>query len=61
MTTQWGWHYRKSLKKDTWIRRAGIGWCQLKDLHCLDAVAHGGNHGNSEWGGAVWGTCVRTL
>ncbi|NEN96472.1 MAG: hypothetical protein F6K50_13280 [Moorea sp. SIO3I7] len=39
MTTQWGWHYRKSLKKDSWIRRAGIGWCQLKDFHVLRGEA----------------------
>ncbi|WAN69451.1 hypothetical protein BJP36_35765 [Moorena producens JHB] len=25
------------------------GFNKLK-IHCLDAVAHGGNHGNSEWG-----------
>ncbi|WP_229415209.1 hypothetical protein [Moorena bouillonii] len=33
MTTQWGWHYRIRLKKDSWIWRAGKGWCQLKDFH----------------------------
>ena len=33
MTTQWGWHYRIRLKKDTWIWRQGKGWCQLKDFH----------------------------
>ena len=33
MTTQWGWYYRIRLKKDTWIWRAGKGWCQLKDFH----------------------------
>ncbi|WP_293037428.1 transposase [Moorena sp. SIO1F2] len=33
MTNQWGWHYRIRLKKDTWIWRAGKGWCQLKDFH----------------------------
>ncbi|WP_293091709.1 hypothetical protein [Moorena sp. SIOASIH] len=35
MTCQWGWHYRIRLKKDSWIRRAGIGWSQLKDFHVL--------------------------
>ncbi|NEQ87915.1 MAG: hypothetical protein F6K26_50475 [Moorea sp. SIO2I5] len=39
MTTQWGWHYRIRLKKDSWIRRAGIGWCQLKDFHVLRGEA----------------------
>ncbi|WP_250565111.1 transposase [Adonisia turfae] len=33
LTTQWGWHYRIRLKKDTWIWRKGQGWCQLKDFH----------------------------
>ena len=33
ITTQWGWHFRIRLKKDTWIWRSGKGWCQLKDFH----------------------------
>ncbi|NEP52977.1 MAG: hypothetical protein F6K65_30935 [Moorea sp. SIO3C2] len=33
LTTQWGWHYRIRLKKNTWIWRRGKGWCQLKDFH----------------------------
>jgi hypothetical protein len=30
---QWGWHHRIRLKQDTWIWRAGKGWCQLQDFH----------------------------
>jgi len=30
---RWHWHYRIRLKKDTWLWRAGQGWCQLKNLH----------------------------
>ena len=33
LTTQWGWHYRIRLKKDTWIWRTGKGWSQLQDFH----------------------------
>jgi hypothetical protein len=33
MSTELGWHYRIRLKHDTWIWRAGKGWCQLKDFH----------------------------
>ncbi|MGK7876456.1 MAG: hypothetical protein AB4426_25130 [Xenococcaceae cyanobacterium] len=33
LTSQWGWHYRIRVKKDTWIWRSGKGWCQLKDFH----------------------------
>ena len=31
--TQWGWHYRIRVKKDSWIFRPGKGWCQLQDFH----------------------------
>lgn len=33
LTTQWRWHYRIRLKKDTWLKRDGYGWCQLHDFH----------------------------
>ena len=33
ITTQLGWHYRIRVKRNTWIWRAGRGWCQLKDIH----------------------------
>jgi hypothetical protein len=33
LSTEWGWHYRIRLKHDTWIWRAGKGWCQLQDFH----------------------------
>lgn len=33
LSSQWGWSYRIRLKKNTWIWRAGKGWCQLKDFH----------------------------
>ncbi|MEL7086129.1 MAG: hypothetical protein AAGM36_16715, partial [Cyanobacteria bacterium J06597_1] len=33
LTMQWRWHYRIRLKKDSWIKRDGHGWCQLKDFH----------------------------
>jgi len=32
-TREWGWHYRIRLKQDSWIWRAGKGWCQLKSFH----------------------------
>ena len=32
MRTQLGWHYRIRLKRDSWIWRAGKGWCQLKQF-----------------------------
>ena len=33
LTQQWHWHYRIRLKKDSWIKPTGRGWCQLKDFH----------------------------
>lgn len=33
ITTKLGWHYRIRLKRNTWVWRAGHGWCQLKDIH----------------------------
>ncbi|AGF53490.1 unknown protein (plasmid) [Synechocystis sp. PCC 6803] len=33
VTTHLGWHYRIRLKRNTWIWRAGHGWCQFKDIH----------------------------
>lgn len=33
ITTQLGWHYRIRVKRNTWIWRAGHGWCQLKAIH----------------------------
>ncbi|MGB3695765.1 MAG: transposase [Spirulinaceae cyanobacterium] len=33
LTTQLGWHYRIRLKKSSWIKRGGKGWCQLQDFH----------------------------
>lgn len=33
MSTLLGWHYRIRLQGNTWIWRAGKGWCQLKDFH----------------------------
>ncbi|NER88193.1 MAG: hypothetical protein F6K64_14680 [Moorea sp. SIO3A2] len=39
LTTQWGWHYRIRVKKDTWIWRKGIGWCQLQDFHFKHGAA----------------------
>jgi Transposase DDE domain len=33
LTAELGWHYRIRLKGNSWIYRAGKGWCQLKDFH----------------------------
>ena len=31
--TALGWGYRIRLKANTWIKRYGYGWCQVRDFH----------------------------
>jgi hypothetical protein len=60
LTTQWGWHYRIRLKKDTWIWRAGKGWCQLKDFHFKRGEAlclHHVRLHKEQWYGPVYIIC----
>lgn len=37
--TALGWHYRIRLKSNSWIKRYGHGWCQLKDFHLAASEA----------------------
>jgi hypothetical protein len=56
MTTQFGWHYRIRVKQNTWIGRAGHGWCQLKDMHLKRGEAfcwHTVKLHKGEWYGPV--------
>jgi hypothetical protein len=61
MTADRGWHYRIRLKCDTWIWRAGHGWCQGKDIHLQRGEAlcwHTVKLHPGEWYGPVplaWG------
>jgi hypothetical protein len=62
--TQLGWHYRilpsatlrERVKRNTWIWRAGHGWCQLKDIHLQRGEAfcwHTVKRPKGEWYGPV--------
>jgi hypothetical protein len=56
ITTELGWHYRIRIKRNTWIWRAGHGWCQLKDIHLQRGEAlcwHTVKRPKGEWYGPV--------
>ncbi|QZZ23794.1 transposase [Leptothermofonsia sichuanensis E412] len=56
ITAELGWHYRIRIKRNTWIWRAGHGWCQLKDIHLQRGEAlcwHTVKLHKGEWYGPV--------